>query len=112
MRILTWILTIVLALLFMAAGIPKLIGTQAMVQEFGQIGFGQWLRYLTGILEVCGAAGILIPKLRFWGALLIACVMAGATATNLFILHMAGTAVLTIVLMALALALAWLRRPR
>ncbi len=83
-----------------------------MVQEFAQIGFGQWLRYVTGILEVGGAVGVLIPKLRFWAALVIAAVMVGATLTNLFILHMAGTALLTVVLLAMALALAWLRRPR
>jgi uncharacterized membrane protein len=45
-----------------------------MVQEFEQIGFGQGLRYLTGILEVSGAVGLLIPKVRFRAALLIACI--------------------------------------
>jgi uncharacterized membrane protein YphA (DoxX/SURF4 family) len=111
MKALTWILTVVLALVFVAAGVPKLIGAQAMVQAFAQYGFGQWLRYLTGVLEIAGAAGILIPGLRFWGALLLACVMAGATLTNIFIMHTVGATVLTIVLMVIALALAWLRRP-
>jgi uncharacterized membrane protein YphA (DoxX/SURF4 family) len=110
-QIAAWILTILLALIFLAAGSIKLVSSPGMVQEFEQIGFGQGLRYLTGVLEVSGAVGLLIPAVRFWAALLIAAVMLGATATNVFILHMMGTAVLTVVLLALALALAWLRRP-
>ena len=110
MNILTWVITILLAVVFIGAGVPKLMGVQAMVQAFAQYGFGQWLRYLTGVMEICGGVGVLIPKLRFWGALLIACVMVGATLTNLFIVHAPGTAAFTIVLLAMALTLAWLRR--
>ena len=111
MNILSWVLSIALAVVFIASGVPKLIGVQAMVQAFTQIGFGQWLRYLTGVMEVCGGVGVLIPKLRFWAALMIAVVMVGATLTNLFIVHAPGTAVLTIALLAMALTLAWTHRP-
>jgi len=109
---LAWILAVLLAVAFTMAGGIKLISRQSMVQEFAQIGFGQWLRYVTGILEVSGAMGVLIPKCRFWASLQIATVMAGATVTNLAILHMPGTAGLTAVLLAMAVVLAWLRRPR
>lgn len=108
---LAWILAILLALLFSYVGGAKLAGNPNMVQEFAQIGFGQWLRYFTGILEVSGGIGVLIPKLRFWAALQIAIVMVGATVTNLSVLHIPVLAGLTAVLLALALALAWLRRP-
>jgi putative oxidoreductase len=109
---LAWLLTIVLALLFAYVGAAKLVGVRGMVQEFAEIGFGQWLRYLVGALEVTGAIGILIPKYRFWAALQIAAVMAGATVTNLTVFsRMPGLARLTAILLALALALAWLRRP-
>jgi len=111
-NILIWILTVLLAILFMFAGGSKVIGARAMVQEFAQIGFGQWFRYLTGILEVSGAIGLLVPKYRFWASLQITTVMAGATAVNIVILHQSPLARLTAVLMTLALALAWLRRPR
>jgi putative oxidoreductase len=107
-----WILTALLAIAFLMAGGVKLIGTRGMIQEFDQIGFGQWLRYLTGILEVSGAIGLLVPKFRFVAALQIAGVMAGATFTNLAILHLPAMARLTAILLALALILAWLRRPR
>ncbi len=111
-NILAWILTIFLAVVFVLAGGVKLIGTRPMVQEFAQIGIGQWFRYLTGILEVTGAIGLFVPKYRFWAALQIAAVMVGATVVNIVILHQPPLARLTAVLMALAFALAWLRRTR
>jgi putative oxidoreductase len=109
-QIARWMLALLLALVFIMAGGAKLIGSSAMVQEFGQIGFGQWLRYLTGILEVSGAVGLLIPKYSFPAALQIAVVMVGATFTNVVILHLPPLAVLTGILLSLALVLAWLCR--
>lgn len=106
-----WILAVFLALVFSLAGGVKLIGAPGMVTEFAQIGFGQWLRYVTGVLEVSGAIGLLIPKFRFRAALQIAVVMVGATGVNLWVLHVPALAGLTGVLLALALVLAWLRRP-
>ena len=81
-NILAWILAVLLAVVFLFAGGVKLLGSRAMVQEFAQIGAGQWFRYVTGVLEVSGAIGILIPKYRFWAALQLAAVMAGATAVK------------------------------
>jgi putative oxidoreductase len=107
-----WILAVLLAVVFIYVGGAKLASNPGMVREFAQIGLGQWLRYCTGILEVSGAVGVLIPTLRFWAALLIAAVMVGATVTNLFILHIPVLAKLTAGLLGLALALAWLRRPQ
>jgi len=106
-----WFLAVLLAVGFTCFGGIKLIGNPGMVQEFAQIGAGQWLRYVTGLLEVTGAIGVLIPQVRFWAALQIATVMAGATLTNIAILRVPGLAGLTAILMALALTLAWLRRP-
>jgi putative oxidoreductase len=105
-------ITLLVAVVFAAAGGAKLMGNSGMVQEFSQIGIGQWFRYFTGMLEVSGAVGVLIPKFRFRAALQIAAVMAGATITNLFILHIPVLAGLTVALMALVLTLAWQWRPR
>jgi uncharacterized membrane protein YphA (DoxX/SURF4 family) len=107
-----WILAVFLAVVFLLAGGVKLIGVPGMVTEFSQIGIGQWFRYVTGIVEVSGAIGLLIPKFRFWAALQIVAVMVGATGVNLWVLHVPALAGLTAVLMVLALLLAWLRRPR
>jgi uncharacterized membrane protein YphA (DoxX/SURF4 family) len=111
-NVLGWILALFLAVVFLFAGGVKLIGSPAMIHEFDQIGIGQWFRYFTGIWEVLGAIGILIPKYRFWAALELAIVMLGATFTNIVILHVPPLARLTSLLLALALVLAWLRRSR
>ena len=105
-----WILTVFLGLAFIFFGGVKLVGHPGMVEEFARIGIGQWFRFVTGFLEVSGAIGLFIPRVRFWAALQIATVMVGATFTNIFVLHIPVLARLTAVLMALALALAWLRR--
>jgi putative oxidoreductase len=111
-NILAWVLAVPLAIVFVFAGGAKLFSAPAMVQEFAQIGIGQWFRYFTGILEVSGAIGVLIPKYRFWAALQIAVVMVGATTANMWILHLPPLAGLTTFLLAAALALAWLRGPQ
>ena len=47
-----WLLRVVVGLAFLAAGGSKLAGAPAMVAMFATIGFGQWFRILTGLLEV------------------------------------------------------------
>jgi putative oxidoreductase len=59
---LLWAAQIVLAAVFAIAAVPKLTGAHIAVTMFGQIGAGQWLRYLVGIAELAGAAGLLIPR--------------------------------------------------
>jgi putative oxidoreductase len=60
-----WVLQILAAAMFLFAGGSKLAGQQAMVDTFGQIGLGQWFRYLTGIIEVGSAVLLLVPSLTF-----------------------------------------------
>src|SRR5262249_49311986 len=100
--VLAWILAILLAIAFTLAGGIKLIGVPGMVQEFAQIGLGQWFRYFTGALELSGAIGVLIPKVRFWAALQIAGVMVGAPFRTLPVLLLRFLARVTAFLLALA----------
>jgi putative oxidoreductase len=112
LNVVAWILAVLLAVVFIFAGGAKLLGARAMVQEFAQIGIGQWFRYFTGILEISGAIGVLIPKYRFGAALQIAMVMVGATTVNIWVLHLPPLARLTAFLLVAALSLAWLRWPK
>jgi uncharacterized membrane protein YphA (DoxX/SURF4 family) len=57
-----------------------------MVQMFGVIGLGQWLRYLTGAIEVVGAVLLLTPPLAVFGAVPLALTMIGAILTHLFVI--------------------------
>ncbi len=81
-----WILRVLTALAFLAAGGAKLAGAPPMVAVFATIGVGQWFRVLTGLLEVAGAIGLLIPRATFHAALLLAVVMVGAVGAHLVIL--------------------------
>ena len=78
---------VVLAAVFFIVGGAKLIGRADMVALFQDIGVGQWLRYLTGTLEVVGAALLLAPLLSAASALVLGGVMIVATLIELFVLH-------------------------
>lgn len=102
-----WILCLILAFVFILFGGMKLIGRLNMVQEFRQVGLGQWFRYFTGILEVGGGMGVLIPPISRWAALLLAVVMCGAIVAHLTVLH--SSPALPAGLLLIALIAAWLR---
>jgi uncharacterized membrane protein YphA (DoxX/SURF4 family) len=103
-----WILSLLLALIFLSAGAMKLMSRPNMVQEFAQVGLGQWFRYFTGILEVAGAICMVVPKLSRWGAVLLSAVMSGAVVAHLTALHTPPT--LPAILLVMVLAVTWLRR--
>ena len=111
---LLWAGQILLAAFFMfGAAVPKLTGSHQMVQEFGQIGAGQWLRYFVGTAELAGAIGLLTPWLAGLAAAGLAAVMAGATIINATVLHSTtfGSNVwLTLLLCAACVLLAYGRR--
>lgn len=71
--ILTWILRILLGLLFLAIGIEKLTGTMGTIPFFAAIGWGQWFRYASGALDTAGALLILTPRFTSYGAIIITC---------------------------------------
>lgn len=98
----------VLALVFINASWAKLAGRPEMVALFDAVGVGQWLRYVTGILEFTGAGLMLVPRARKIGAALIGTVMLGALAAHLFILHVPPT---TLGVLALLSGFVVWRRP-
>ena len=108
-RRIVWGVRILLALAFGAAGAAKLAGVPQMVQVFDAIGFGQWFRYVTGVVELGGALLLLVPATGFFGALLLAVTMACGAATHLVLIG--GNPVPAIVLMLLSAFVAWRLRP-
>lgn len=95
-----WTLKGLLAAAFLSAGGAKILGVPMMVENFQQIGLGQWFRYLTGVLEIVGAIMVLMPRVAAIGGLLLSCIMVGAIATHLLL--MGGSAVPAIVLLVLS----------
>jgi putative oxidoreductase len=108
LNIVLWTLQVLVALAFVAAGSGKLLGSADMVALFDAVGVGQWFRYVTGSLEVLGALLLIVPGKTAFGAVLLACVMAGAVVAHVTVLHTAPTAPL--LLFALTALIAWGRR--
>ena len=99
---------ILLTLAFVAAGGAKIIGVDMMVATFDQVGLGQWLRYLTGIIELGGAVLLWLPGLQAIGAMVLGGTMVGAVLPHLLILG--PSAVPAIVLGILCAAVLYLHR--
>ena len=108
-RITLWILSGLVALVFIAAGGAKLAGAAAMVELFAKVGLGQWFRYFTGLLEVAAGIGLLISGYAFYAAVLLAIVMAGAFIAHVTVLGSSPAA--PVVLFVLAGIIAYLRKP-
>jgi putative oxidoreductase len=106
--IVTWVLRIAVAALFLLAAFMKLSGNPQMVEEFGVVGLGDWFRIFTGLVEVLGAAAVLYPATTAWGALLLLCVDIGAFFAQVFRIHM--DIIHTLVIGAVLLVLIYLTR--
>ena len=78
---------LVLAGVFLIVGGAKLIGQRDMVELFRSIGVGQWLRYVTGVFEVGGAAFMIVPLASGSSAVVLGTVMVSATLVELFVLR-------------------------
>jgi uncharacterized membrane protein YphA (DoxX/SURF4 family) len=71
--VVTWVLRVLLGIMFLGIGIEKLTGTMGTIPFFDAIGWGQWFRYASGALDTAGALLILLPRWTFYGALIITC---------------------------------------
>ncbi len=98
-----WTVQVLLAAYFVYSA--ALLFGDGMVGKFAEIGFGQWLRYLTGVLELAGAIGLVIPFFSGLAGLGLAGVMVGAVGTELFLVA-DGDVVLPAFLGGLALVVA------
>jgi uncharacterized membrane protein YphA (DoxX/SURF4 family) len=110
-----WVLRSAVALLFTSVGWEKLdAGPQSYwIPLFAAIGFGQWLRYLTGALQLLGAILILVPRTAVIGAGLVGSTMVGAIVCHLFLLDTGiGGAIIPAVFLGFVIAAARRRLTR
>ena len=102
------ILSAVVALAFVGAAIPKLMGAEHMVSTFERFGLSlNFLRFI-GVAELAGAVGLFLPRLAPLAAGGLAVVVAGAVAENLMHYPVAQ-AVAPAVLLVLCVFLAYSR---
>ena len=104
----TWILQVLIGSLFLFSGASKLFGAPEMVNFFAQVGFGQWLRYVLGVLEVGSAVALFFPRQAFYGALVLSFSLLGHIVIHEVVLH--RPAAFLVVLLAVTLLIAYLRR--
>ena len=69
----TWILRVLLGVIFLGIGIEKLTGTMGTIPFFNAIGWGQWFRYAAGALDTAWAVLIFVTRWTSLGALIITC---------------------------------------
>jgi putative oxidoreductase len=104
----TWIAQVLLGLTVAGGGVAKLAGDAAMVEMFGDIGAGQWLRVFVGGCEVAGGLGLLIPQVRALAAFGLVVLLLAAVGTNVAFLD--TSPLLPLGLAVVALAILWMRR--
>jgi putative oxidoreductase len=104
-----WVLQGLLALAFLYFGAGKFRHEPFWIELFAKIGLGQWFRYFTGGLEVICAVLLLIPRTAAMAAALLACAMAGAVLTHLFLLRDGYAAVFPGLPLLILLVVAWKR---
>jgi putative oxidoreductase len=101
-------LRVLLAIEFAGAGLMKLGGVDSMVTLFADIGAGQWLRYVVGVLELAGAVGLLLPRVAGVAAVGLIALMTGALVTHAVVLD--GAPVIEGVFLVATTAVAYDRR--
>lgn len=105
------ILSVLLAAVFLVAGLPKLIGVEPVLfQAAAMRGFPEWIRLLVAIVEVGAAIGLVIPATSAVAAMMLALLMVPAAITQ----AVSGDAgvIVPIVLFVLLLTLAATRQPQ
>ena len=102
-----WVLRVFLGLAFLTIGVAKLTGSLHTVETFAAFGWGQWFRYLTGLLDLIGALLLFVPRWTCYGALLLTCTVGLATVLSLTKPDFWPSLALTL----LAATLTWLTPP-
>lgn len=103
--------------MFLLIAATKITGTADTVEYFEAIGWGQWFRYLTGSLDLVGAVLLFVPRLTFYGAVVL--ISSVGTATVLSVTVLRGDprwgdlamVLQPLILTSLTVALAWLTWP-
>src|SRR5438105_5287102 len=77
-----WIVTGLLAALFLFAATPKLLTPEKIRPMFTQFGYAAWFLTFIGCSEALGAIGLLIPRVAAFAAAGLSIIMVGALYTT------------------------------
>ncbi|HEY2855626.1 MAG TPA: DoxX family protein [Gemmatimonadaceae bacterium] len=98
-----WLLRILVAVLFVLFSLGKFNSDPhgEWFRIFARIGFGQWFRVATGVIELVGGLLFLLPGTARFAALPLAATMLGAALAQLTVLGHPVWAIIPIALLAL-----------
>jgi uncharacterized membrane protein YphA (DoxX/SURF4 family) len=87
-----WVGRAAVALAFVFIGASKFPNSprNMWVTLFEQIGFGQWFRYFTGIVQIAGGLLLLNRRTITAGAALLICTMIGAAIVDVVVMRSPG----------------------
>jgi uncharacterized membrane protein YphA (DoxX/SURF4 family) len=107
----SWVLSVLLAALFLIVGVPKILGGQNhWVRAFEMMNYPVWFRIVVGTVETLGAILLLVPVTTLYAACGLALLMIGATYSQLAV-GQPGSAVPPALLFFVLLYVAWTHRP-
>ena len=112
-RIAVWVLSGLLAAIFLFAGATKLLGAEVEIRDFAAWRYPDWFRLVIGAIEVVSAVLLLIPQAAYLGAAGISGVLLWAGYT--FVVRVpeeSGRAPLTLTLLAMAVVVGYARRDK
>lgn len=114
MDVVAIIIEVLLGLMFLMAGVMKISGAQMHVDNFRKWGLPQWFRVVTGLVELLGAAGMIVGIwLPAWAALAgiwLAVTMLGAVIVHIRVKDPVSQMAMSIILLLLSLAVVLLQR--
>src|SRR5262245_20117542 len=107
-----WILRIALGVIFIVVGFVKIPGSihPMWVRLFERIGFGQWFRYFTALVEIVGGMLMLVPSATLVSGLLLASAMVGALLVHIFVIGVGVQSVVVFALLSGIIAVMWHHR--
>ena len=105
-KIAMWVVSILLAALFLFAGLPKLLTPAKILSQWV---YAPWFLTFIGVCETLGAIGLLIPRLAALAAVGLSVIMVGAVYT-LVSHHLMKELPIPIVAFVLLIGVAYMRR--
>src|ERR1035438_8665502 len=103
-----WFLRGCVAVAFVYIGLDKFdeAPNGEWIRIFERIGFGQWFRHATGVIEIAGGILFVPPRTYRVGAVLLGGAMAGAIVAHLTVLHDPILSIVPLILLVVVVGIA------
>lgn len=106
-KVLYWAITILCSLVFLFFGGMKFFVVEAHQEMFATYGFPDWMRILTGVLEITCAVFLLIRPLAKIAALLVSFIMIAAAFVHFLNGEYIHIAVPVLIIILMVLLIRW-----